>query len=112
MWHSLDSVIKSNMLDPVKAKKLAVEKPDKYNMVDGRISTINTDSFVRDVKALSESFEVGDLKLVLEPKIHIDEFCSKIGKDSEIVVLSFLINDRQAAIDVVDFIEKGFYINV
>lgn len=57
---------------------------------------------------LSENFEVGDLKLVLEPKIHIDEFCSKIGKDNEIIVLSFLVNDKQAAIDMVDFFEKGY----
>lgn len=56
----------------------------------------------------NEGFGVGDLKLVLTPKIHIDEFCSKIGKDSEIIVISFLINDRQAAIDVVDFLEKGY----
>ena len=55
-----------------------------------------------------ESFEVGDLKLVLEPKIHIDEFSSKIGKDDEICVLSFIVNDRQAAIDLVDFFEKGY----
>ena len=57
---------------------------------------------------IKEGFSVGDLKLVLEPKIHIDEFCSKIGKDNEIIVISFLINDRQAAIDVVDFLEKGY----
>ena len=57
---------------------------------------------------LSESFEVGDLHLVLEPKIHIDEFCSKIGKDDEICVISFLVNDKEAAIDLVDFFEKGY----
>jgi len=55
-----------------------------------------------------ESFEAGDLKLVLEPKIQIDEFSSKIGKDDEICVLSFIVNDRQAAIDLVDFFEKGY----
>lgn len=55
-----------------------------------------------------EGFEVGDLQLVLEPKLHIDEFRSKMGKDSEICVISFLINDRQAAIDLVDFFERGY----
>lgn len=57
---------------------------------------------------LVESFEVGDLKLVLEPKLHIDEFCSQIGKDNEIIVISFLVNDKEAATDIVDFLEKGY----
>jgi hypothetical protein len=57
---------------------------------------------------ISEAFEVGDLKLVLEPKIHIDDFCSKIGKDDEIMVVSFLVNDKEASIDLVDFLEKGY----
>lgn len=53
-------------------------------------------------------FEVNDLKLVLEPKLHIDEFCSKIGSDADIIVISFLVNDKQASIDLVDFFEKGY----
>ena len=57
---------------------------------------------------INESFEVGDLHLVLEPKLHIDEFASKIGKDDEICVLSFLINDKNAAQDIVSFIENGY----
>ena len=57
---------------------------------------------------LFEGFEVGDLKLILEPKIHIDEFAAKAGKDDEIIVFSFLIHDRQAAMDIVDFFEKGY----
>ncbi len=60
------------------------------------------------MKKLNESFGVGDLQLVLEPKLHIDEFCSKIGKDADIIVISFLINDKTAAIDLVDFFEKGY----
>ena len=57
---------------------------------------------------INEGFEVGDLDMVLEPKIHIDEYSSKIGKDDEICVISFLVNDKQAAMDVVDFVEKGY----
>ena len=112
MWHPLNFVIKCNSLNPTVARKLAKEQPDKYNMVNDKISTLNIDAFIKDVvdasKPVSESFEVGDLKMVLEPKIHIDEFCTKIGKDDEICVISFLINDKAAAIDLVDFIEKGY----
>jgi hypothetical protein len=57
---------------------------------------------------LKEGFEVGDLSRVLVPKLHIDEFCSKIGKDDNIAVISFLINDKQAGIDLVDFFERGY----
>lgn len=56
----------------------------------------------------NESFEVGDLKLVLTPIIGIDFYCSKIGKDSDIVVLDFLVNDKQAAADLVTFFETGY----
>jgi len=55
-----------------------------------------------------EGFEVNDLNGVLEPKIHIDEFVSKIGKDSDIMVLSFLLADRTAALDLVNFLEIGY----
>jgi hypothetical protein len=55
-----------------------------------------------------ESFEISDLKFVLEPSIHIDEFCSKIGKDDEIAVISFLVNDKRAALDVIGFFENGY----
>ena len=79
-------------------------------MVDGKISTLNVETFIKDVNnnKITESFEVGDLKLILEPKIHIDEYSSKIGKDEDICVISFLINDKQAAMDIIDFIEKGY----
>ena len=57
---------------------------------------------------LTEGFEIGDLKLVLEPKIHFDEFKSKMGKDSDVLVISFLINDKQAGADLIDFFERGY----
>ncbi len=60
------------------------------------------------MKNLLEKFEVGDLKLVLEPIITIDEYSSKIGNDDDIIVLSFTIHDKEAALDFVDFVEKGY----
>ena len=61
-----------------------------------------------NMKRIIEAFEVGDLDEILMPEIGIDIYASKIGSDQNIIVLSFLINDRQAAIDVVDFFEKGY----
>jgi hypothetical protein len=57
---------------------------------------------------INEGFEVNDLKLVLSSKLHIDEYKSKIGKDSDIIVVSFLLHDKQAAIDLVNFVEIGY----
>jgi hypothetical protein len=55
-----------------------------------------------------EGFEVGDLKFVLEPIIHIDEFSSKLGKDDKNTVISFLVNDKNASADLCDFFETGY----
>ena len=60
------------------------------------------------MRKLKESFEVNDLINVLIPKLHIDEFVSKIGKDNNIAVVSFLVNDKQAALDLVNFFEVGY----
>lgn len=57
---------------------------------------------------INEKFEIGDLQYVLEPKLHIDEYKSKIGKDDEVCVISFLINDQTAAKDLVNFFETRY----
>jgi hypothetical protein len=57
---------------------------------------------------INEGFEVKDLKLVLQPLLHIDEFKSKLGKDDQNIVISFLLADKNAAIDLVDFLERGY----
>lgn len=57
---------------------------------------------------INEGFGVGDLELVLEPKLHIDEYDSKLGPNDKSIVLSFILNDKTAASDLVDFIEKGY----
>ena len=59
-------------------------------------------------KRIAEGFEVKDLISVLEPKLHIDEFKSKMGTDDKNIVISFLVNDKDAANDLVDFLERGF----
>jgi len=57
---------------------------------------------------LNESLEHGDLKRVLRPTLHIDEFKSKMGEDRNISVLSFKIMNKEPAEDFVNFIEKGY----
>lgn len=61
-----------------------------------------------DQLQISESLEYGDLKRVIKPTIHVDEFKSKMGDDDEICVFSFKVMGRDPASDLVNFIEKGY----
>lgn len=56
----------------------------------------------------NEGLEQHDLKRLVNDAIHIDEFKSKLGKDSDIVVLSFKVTGKEPAVDLVNFIEKGY----
>jgi hypothetical protein len=53
-------------------------------------------------------FETTDLVDVLQPTIHIDEFKSKMGRDDKNCVVSFAVDDKAAAHDLVDFFERGY----
>lgn len=57
---------------------------------------------------LSEGLSFKDLVGMMKPTIHIDEFSSKMGDDDEILVASFFVRDRQAAKDIVNWLEKGY----
>ena len=57
---------------------------------------------------LFEGLEVNDLSRLVHPEIHIDEFKSKLGRDEDVVVLSFKITGKEPAADLVSFIEKGY----
>ena len=57
---------------------------------------------------LIEGLENGDLKRLVHNELHIDEFKSKLGEDEDVVVLSFKVNGKEPAHDLVNFIEKGY----
>ena len=57
---------------------------------------------------ITEGLEANDLKRLLHNELHIDEFKSKMGRDEDIVVVSFKITGREPAEDLVNFIEKGY----
>lgn len=57
---------------------------------------------------INEGAEIGDLKRLVHPELHVDEFKSKLGRDEDVAVLSFKITDREPALDLVNFIEKGY----
>jgi len=57
---------------------------------------------------LYEGMEKGDLKRLVHPELHIDEFKSKLGDDRDVVVVSFKVDSKEPANDLTGFIEKGY----
>jgi hypothetical protein len=57
---------------------------------------------------LFEGLEVSDLKRLIHPELHIDEFQSKLGDDIDVIVLSFKVDSKEPATDLVSFVEKGY----
>jgi hypothetical protein len=57
---------------------------------------------------LFEGLEKEDLARLIHPELHVDEFKSKLGDDCDVVVLSFKVDDKEPANDLVAFIEKGY----
>jgi hypothetical protein len=57
---------------------------------------------------LNEGLEAGDLKRLVKPVVVIDEFKSKMGSDEDILVLSFEVQGKEPALDLVNFVEKGY----
>ena len=57
---------------------------------------------------INEGLEQNDLKRLILPELHIDEYKSKMGKDEDVIVLSFKVRGREPAEDLVNFIEKGY----
>ena len=57
---------------------------------------------------LFEGLEASDLKRLIHTELHVDEFKSKLGDDCDVVVLSFKVDNKEPAGDLVSFIEKGY----
>lgn len=56
----------------------------------------------------NEGIEFGDLARLVQPKLSIDEFRSKMGEDKDIVVLGFSVLGKEPAEDIVNFVEKSY----
>lgn len=53
-------------------------------------------------------YRADDLHDLIKPVFEIDSYQSKMGEDDAICVVSFTVNEHQAAKDLVDFLEKGY----
>lgn len=57
---------------------------------------------------LNEGLRSGDLREYVSDIFTIDRYTSKMGEDSDVVVLGFRVKEKNPAIDLVEFIEKGY----
>lgn len=57
---------------------------------------------------LFEGLKAKDLKYFVSNTFTIDRYKSKMGEDKDIVVLGFDVNAKHPAIDLMEFIEKGY----
>lgn len=59
-------------------------------------------------KIINEGLDYMDLENQLVPRLSIDEYSAKMGKDSEIVTLAFTVKNEAAGDDLVDWLERGY----
>ena len=53
------------------------------------------------------SLRVGDLEHLIKPLVSIDEYDSKLGKNEEVIVVTFFAKDEDPGKDLNSFIQKG-----
>jgi len=59
-------------------------------------------------KQLNEGLRSGDLADYVSNLFTVDQYKSKMGEDRDVVVLGFNVKEKYPAMDLVEFIEKGY----
>lgn len=59
-------------------------------------------------RIINEGLDYQDMVGQLVPKISVDEYAAKMGKDSDIVTVAFIVNSEAAGNDLVDWFERGY----
>jgi len=57
---------------------------------------------------LTEGLRSGDLKEFVNDIFTVDQYKSKMGEDRDIVVIGFTVREKHPAMDLVEFIERGY----
>lgn len=60
------------------------------------------------VKIINEGLDYRDLEGQLADVVSIDEYAAKMGEDSDIVTIAFIVNSRSAGEDLVEWFERGY----
>jgi hypothetical protein len=57
---------------------------------------------------VNEGLDYMDMEHQIEPSVSVDEYSAKMGKDSDIVTLAFIVKSEAAGNDLVDWFERGY----
>lgn len=57
---------------------------------------------------LKEGLDYHDLEGMVSPTISVDEYSAKMGKDSDIVTLAFVVYSEMAGKDLAEWFERGY----
>lgn len=57
---------------------------------------------------LNEELLEGDLRMLVDNIFEVDSYASKMGSDKDIVVVSFTVEQKEPADDLVNFCERGY----
>jgi hypothetical protein len=57
---------------------------------------------------LNEGLRSGDLRDYVSEVFTIDQYRSKMGEDSDVIVLGFRVREKNPAVDMMEFIERGY----
>ena len=60
------------------------------------------------MQQLNEGLRSGDLRNYVSEVFTVDRYSSKMGEDQDVVVLGFRVREKNPAIDMMEFIEKGY----
>ena len=60
------------------------------------------------VSNITEGLRSTDLKDMIDNLFTVDQYQSKMGNDKDVIVLKFRAADKEPAIDLMEFIEKGY----
>jgi hypothetical protein len=59
-------------------------------------------------RIINEGLDYLDMEDQIEPKVSVDEYSAKMGKDSDIVTLAFTVKSEAVGNDLVDWFERGY----
>lgn len=59
-------------------------------------------------RQLNEGLDYHDMKGQLEPVLSIDEYAAKVGEDSDIITLAFIVHSDAVGEDLVNWLEIGY----
>lgn len=59
-------------------------------------------------KVINEGLDYKDMVGQIKPRLTVDEYKAKMGKDSDIVTLAFTVNSKLAGQDLVNWLELGY----